>query len=461
MTKPLFDFTTKRDFHAELIVISPLHVGSGMDVKEPELQVETDGGQVNAEVAEIVRDGHGKPYIPGSTLKGALRARLAALTDEEMAEKLFGKAGDDSSIMSALVVYGAEFSSAPKDCTLPRYESSHGTFISARTAIDGGRGTVVQHKLFHARQVAPGATFKFHVTLFEIGDKDNEQLCTLLLKDMAESGLRLGRGGADAAGRLKVSNPSASESNMNLESGVLTNRSVSGGWSFPTLDADVKQRLGAKPACKPDVFTFTAYDDPFFVNDWHWSSKGEMKKRKDEARKAANDPKARSDKAQLQALRRKADEPELTGESLMGVLRSRATWLAAREKARATGEQRSPAYDENHVSILFGSQDRKAHLTLRALDFEKAGPAIRVASVRLDRLAHGPMDSALFDAEPFTGCAYKAVFDYLPRPNGKSCQDEGKLKEALFEDLEKNGLILGHAGNRGFGWFKAVKDSAP
>ena len=118
----------------------------------------------------------------------------------------------------------------------------------------------------------------------------------------------------------------------------------------------------------------------------------------------------------------------------MGVLRARAQWLARREEARALATPRDQTYCTRNVETLFGTTARKACLRLRSLETVREGQAMRAASVKLDRFAHGPMDSALFDVEAFADCAFTAVLELVesPQPDrgDEECRacDDGRRK---------------------------------
>ena len=76
-------------FSGRLVLESDLHVGNG----------DADGNR-----AMLVHDSEGNPVIPGSTLKGALRACF----NRETAERLFGTAKDDETgTMGRLILYAA------------------------------------------------------------------------------------------------------------------------------------------------------------------------------------------------------------------------------------------------------------------------------------------------------------------------------------------------------------------
>ena len=66
---------------------TPLHVGSGEDIPGVLPPIERDGATVKPAFAGILRDHKGKPWIPGTTLKGMLRH----LAEGGARDRLFGR----------------------------------------------------------------------------------------------------------------------------------------------------------------------------------------------------------------------------------------------------------------------------------------------------------------------------------------------------------------------------------
>lgn len=74
-----------------LTTLSPLHIGSGQTTTRPGL-IYSDGkaeGKL-VQVSAVATDHRGKPYIPGSSLKGRLRAVLRSRVDTAIMESIFG-----------------------------------------------------------------------------------------------------------------------------------------------------------------------------------------------------------------------------------------------------------------------------------------------------------------------------------------------------------------------------------
>ena len=212
-------------------------------------------------------------------------------------------------------------------------------------------------------------------------------------------------------------------------------------------------------------------DGPFLVNDSSWDSQLEKQ------RPGVN----AEDVPQLVGQKDGAGAPLVLADSVMGALRARARWLWALNLLEAgkddqeldkvdpsafgvKREVRQPAdiAGLSAVEKLFGVSGFKGLLKL--IDLRTVGEAeeIDLASVRLDRFSGAPIDNALFKTRAFWGGGIQAQFALVNRGDAASPDDDDrKLAKLLFEqDIERNGLVLGHGGNKGFGWFKPATKAA-
>jgi CRISPR/Cas system CSM-associated protein Csm3 (group 7 of RAMP superfamily) len=214
-------------------------------------------------------------------------------------------------------------------------------------------------------------------------------------------------------------------------------------------------------------FTIVA-DAPFFISD---PSSGEI-----------------NASVQLAALEDSAGRPVIWPSSLMGVLRSRAAWLAEIERLRAkdaavyTPKKRNPDHpaDDRDLAHIFGSRravERKSdvaslssverlfgvagwkgliNVASLTLDPSAQGQPVKLTSVKIDRLSGGVIDGALFTTRAFAGARFNVRL--IVNCSGRGWIEAERLKQdlgllrALGEDLEKRGLEIGHASARGFGW---------
>lgn len=89
--------TTRTRFviEGDLIIVSPLHVGTGQTAVKP--GVTGKDGTPPPEVAELLRDGNDRPFLPGTTLKGILRRIAEGMPPTPNCVALFGEKKDDDS----------------------------------------------------------------------------------------------------------------------------------------------------------------------------------------------------------------------------------------------------------------------------------------------------------------------------------------------------------------------------
>jgi CRISPR/Cas system CSM-associated protein Csm3 (group 7 of RAMP superfamily) len=423
LASPLF--CERIEIAGELEVLTPLHVGSGDH--EPDEALGKGGNELPPATARLQIDARGFPFIPGSSLKGALRALLAGRNAADVAALLGPEPGEGDRTMGSLLLFGAPLAFAPKSSLLPLYDKKQakrrGAAISARTAIDKGRGTADRNKLFHAEEVAPGARFRFRARFVEPREaaQARAQLADLLATLRSERGVALGRGRGDGAGRVR------------LKDVTITRRRVDpakDGFAAAGEDRDLLRGGTIPPAGEAHRLRLTC-DGPFFVNDWSYERTPDKK-----------------DEPHLKFMKAAGGAPALPATSLMGALRSRAAWLAARDNLRA-----------GDIETLFGSADRAGRLTVEAIDCTHRGVEARPTSVRIDRFSGAPMEGALFEAQCVFDPAFEAHLRFAP-PEGHGAAGRALL-DKLIADVTDGGLRLGHAGNRGFGWFTVTWERRP
>jgi CRISPR/Cas system CSM-associated protein Csm3 (group 7 of RAMP superfamily) len=177
----VYNFVKVR-IEAKLTTESELFVGSGLSLKN----------QDDQEEAQFCLDYQGNPYIPASTLRGALRARAPLDL-----EKLFGTLGTQTTesrirVFNAFAV-GDDMSSTTSKTTL-RY----GTQLLPRSR------TVKPHHLFVKSVVPTGLHFSF---LVEISDTSKEEVSAFLgiLSEFSGSDLNSTIGGSKRKGLGRIS----------------------------------------------------------------------------------------------------------------------------------------------------------------------------------------------------------------------------------------------------------------
>lgn len=447
-----------------LRLLSPLHVGTGFSLAR-------DEGE-GADTAEIACDASGRPVIPGTTLKGILRRTVAwgetadGGNGDALALDLFGRIRDQAGGAPGLLVpYCASLiDPGPTGGRIDtgaggRARNRPGTYVAARTAVDRASGTAADHSLFEQAVVARGARFKLRLAVFQpIDDFASTAGLALarLLRTLQAHGLSVGRSRGDGWGRLRLESVDGCELvDIDPATGEVRSRDLTSA-----LAAAVR---GAAPYAAyraPHYVLTLSSEEPFFV----------LGARSEDDR----EPRRGGKKNRLQALRHDDTHPDLPGPSLMGALRARAEWFRAVSELRQDAPWRDWRFDERNaprdpVTRLFGetadavrdARTRGAKRTgwaglLRLVSIEEeAAPLASLTSVRIDRFSGAPIDRALFETEAFVGTRFQArlALDW------RATDEDAAFAKAFFDSLSQGlprGLSLGHAGNRGFGWFDAT-----
>jgi len=145
---------------------------------------------------EVTVNGRGKPFIPGTSLMGPLRAWFEQrVNDAEAANTLFGYQKDDEGHASFLVVEDAELM-IPEG--LAR-EIRDGIGIDRRT------GTAEEEKKFTRAVLPRGTSFKLRLELDLLGsDSEKVTILRCLLDQLKKHGLLVGASKSRGLGRLKA-----------------------------------------------------------------------------------------------------------------------------------------------------------------------------------------------------------------------------------------------------------------
>ncbi len=155
-----------------LYTLAPLHIGSGQVIYHPDLMNEE--GPV--EISACMRSGN-IPIIPGSVLKGALRAWAERhIADKELLKCVFGSGpvsetdqgrGGKAAFHDALLTI-----ERTGPTPLPFWNRETRTYIETSVCMDRVSGTVAEQKLFYLETVPAGVGFK--VTVAGRCDADEE-----------------------------------------------------------------------------------------------------------------------------------------------------------------------------------------------------------------------------------------------------------------------------------------------
>ncbi|MEM9733164.1 MAG: RAMP superfamily CRISPR-associated protein [Pseudomonadota bacterium] len=389
---------------------SPLHLGNG-ETKE----LTRDGHNEPIEYAPVVRDGDDKPYLTGSTLKGALNALAEQYFPDENTARavLFGLISDQAQgSMGRLLVYGGALEQAPAVDQMPYADPSRPhTFIAASTQIDDASGVAGDHLLFHQEQVPADARFVTRMVLLVPQDSEAHGLARRLFALVARDGLSIGKATSAGNGQLHVGNAITVQHRKLDHTGSFTN------WPVPDF---INVEAPKSPLVSHAVYLHC--DGPCIVRDASVTERQE------------------GDNAQVKAQRMGLASPLIPPSTIKGVLRSRLEWLL-----------QCAGHDKTLADTIFGTTDAAALVDVRNIAVSD-GEAMDITSVKLDSFTGGPVDGALFTMNCFLDVSLS--FDLTINRRGAVQEDVGKALEMLVAEIRQNGLMIGAATNRGFGWFQ-------
>ncbi|MBK8809435.1 MAG: hypothetical protein IPN69_01705 [Acidobacteria bacterium] len=163
-------FTRRWLIEGKLTTTSPFHSGSGETVEREGLVNEKTKKPV--EVTALCVDVDGKPYIPGATIKGKLRAFAEDASDSDFVDRIFGSpdpkeedsVGGKADFFDASMVRPSDGATWPDPAHKPPYwHEKRRTGVAASTQIARRTKTVSENKLFHTEFVPAGAGFSLRI----------------------------------------------------------------------------------------------------------------------------------------------------------------------------------------------------------------------------------------------------------------------------------------------------------
>ncbi len=185
-----------------LIAESPLHIGNGEMASNPARMPRTDESEEAHKFTTVMADISGRAYIPGSTLKGNLRAwltqllsdfNLACVNDSDREKTLFemleeSRGADKAEVykklhenlMMAEYLFGSNANEGKLEfwdaamaeppvidsadvLAYSGYDGTRGTILLRSVAIDPKKGTAARNKLYNYEVVPQGAAFQLTV----------------------------------------------------------------------------------------------------------------------------------------------------------------------------------------------------------------------------------------------------------------------------------------------------------
>lgn len=481
MNENKWKFKTHWRIEGFLTTISGLHLGDGETTTNPEL----DSGNGLIEVNSVAMDVDGKPCIPGSSLKGSLRAWVEkhAYNEKLPIDLLFGKeplqksgAGEiedvDQGMGGKAEFFDArvEFPRGDLESCLPYWNSDRQTYVETSVAIDRVTQTALDKHLVHNEIVPPGVTFKVVVT-GPLGDEE-ENVALLLaamqgFNDPLES-VTIGANTASGYGCMRWELDSINTFGVSEAVAWLAQTDKPMMFDAMRLVTPAERnrmvKLGQKMIKKSRSFEkycdiCIKFDGPFLVNDPPTKTEREKKKT---VKESVDEPSQIPDHKPLRDV---LGHPSLPSKSLRGALRAQAERIV-----RTLGEHCcnpinpcEPIYHKQDlknlcsVCRLFGAPGWKTPLQVTNFEFVAGSAAdLHQDFVAIDRFTGGAKDQAKFDAN----------YIYAPSYAGTLNLDENRLEEKfakeakgllalVLRDLQDGDICLGFGRAKGYGTCRA------
>ncbi len=429
----------------ELHTRSPLHIGSGEE--EVQTIVRSDGeAPESTRFNALLKDGDGQPYIPGSTLRGLLRARCG--DHAHLAEILFGEARQkvDENRQINWPGHAGQlrvFDATPIGATIEPERIT-------RTSIDPVTGAARQHHLATHEVVPAGASFKLRLELDHVGDWEVQAVLGML------SGL-----GEDPDGQLGKSKSTGQgwiEWKLGDIHAIHRNDFLDFLRKEPAHPVQ-RRRRGRAPSAAPTAGKMNALWKPLTLEPGSMSRqrwRGVEFTLVPEGPVLINDPHrvtaAKGDGEPKLVYHRRADgRAEIPGATLKGWARGwcRRILLTLQPKLDDAGV-------DELLAELFGSTDHG----MGALRFESALAENNVTHEQtfnaVDRFSGGVKPSALYTVE---AC-------WPERFSGRVHLREDKLPDwghmlllYLLRDAEEGDLVVGWGKAKGYGRLKLVQQA--
>lgn len=439
----------------ELELATPLHIGTGL---EEHIEVVDGMERHSAWIARLALDHDDRPYLPGTSLKGALRALATRRqVDPAWLQQVFGALLGDLGEASATTVPGlAEFDCAWCSRLVPVQQDETGITaeMQTRVAINRVTGAAEDRKLFHTPLVAPGTRFRCRITLA----RGNQQTLGLLLGLLAaapdDPQFRLGAHASLGLGRVIWSVPPAIR-RFGVEEAKrwLAALGADDGfhpWHAYASKIEIAPVALSVIASKQEWLPLTlSFHTPFLI-------------------KQTPDKRQHPNAANAVPRRDFAGRPILPASSLRGRLGSQAERILRTLGHDVVARHAAPAYRPGSahgdlVGLLFGLTGWRAVVATENGVSESATVTIQEL-IAIDRFTGGGKDGAKFQIAslecPTVHCSLQIDFGRLEKahvrtPGGDA--DTPALWPALglltlvLRDLAEGDIAFGFGVNKGYG----------
>jgi len=175
-------------FTANLVLKSPLHIGSGLDENSDN---------------DILLDVDGRPYIPATTLAGKFRHYLEYLGEVNV-KKYFGYTTDERGVRSAMITYDAIL-----------IDDNNVVSIRDNVRIDS-EGIAANEAKFDYEILEPGVTFRFKAEIAVENQQEAQELLSDIFHGINEGNIRLGAKTTRGLGLFSMENPQILKIDLHL-----------------------------------------------------------------------------------------------------------------------------------------------------------------------------------------------------------------------------------------------------
>lgn len=348
----------------------PLHVGDGNQLACADRphgeRKKLEKGHYNS----VCTDHQHRPYIPASTLRGALRAQLMA-EDPDLVPCLFGH----QECAGLLRVEDATFNpSASKlggklgDTQLPYWDEKRFTYLKRGVAIEPVTRTADDNLLFMHELVPPGAAFDFVLWLEKPTPERVDKLIAILNDWNGQLSRAIGNGRAKGWGRMRCELLRAERlTAADLAEWLRGDDQAPALKAWPLPTSQVPDVIGQ--ALKLELLP----QSPFLVHEaWFAGPSTE-------------------DSPDLVFMRNTQGQALIPGSSLKGWVRHRAHKIAATIAHQHYGAPADQAWKLTKGSIeeLFGTEQRRGRLWLSDALSDNPAQPIEFMMTAIDRFTGG------------------------------------------------------------------------
>lgn len=446
---------------------APLHIGNGGETEREGFVNEKNNE--NVQITAIGTDCNERPYIPGSTLKGNLRA-LAQRLQLSTVEQLFGSpapelktsVGGKAEFYDARVIEASPmtFPHAP-----PHWESGRMTGVAAAVTLDRLTKTASERRLFHEEFVPPGIGFEVKISGQDLTDDEITDLLWLLNNYNADV-LKLGAGTGNGYGAMRWELTDLQRMTKDdIAAWIASSAPTTGYAALKSIPLQERQALQAKAQARAaaesrEVLTLNVrldFQSNFLVNDP--SRTGTV-----EEKKAGHTP-----------LLNVKGKPLLPASSMRGAFRAQAERIVrtiGNEKCACylndNGERAACQVEEIHeqlsdklkplcpICLLFGATSWKATVgfsDFAAMDSVQEDQLFQQEFVAIDRFTGGGAEAKKFNARSVVNPTLRGTIT-LDLARLKHIASDGwplGLLTLVLRDLLEGDVRFGLGAAKGYG----------